>query len=1706
MVLSLRKEFRVKNFGFQDVHIGRFCTFQWRLPGSIFLIYRIVIAIYVIVWLSLTANDSSGGFLGSLSWGAFLTNWTYILLTLYFTYYAVLTIIVYLARWRSPRNLFRRQQSSEHWQLFSEMSANGYEEVPSDGEVSAVTTHTRSPVPWYYAIVWILLNAASVGAIMIGCRSRKRDLEKCSVMGGSRFCQDTVSDTGKTNFTSRGKLDPSIFLCDEGLVNHYKTQRSATQVDASGQVPPKYFNDFDILKDLASDLLRLQNERMLLLKNKLVEMNVDPNQSASLPLHENVNANAVTKSDSKERNQSAKNSLNRQKANEFSLSERTDAENKASKPRKICWPKLDEVKPDKVVFAWDEPRKPGSATLTELKQLEKSIKQHRLSDQNSKKADLKEETNGDVKVNTEASRASKMSPSNNFTLARTKTNVSPGIDTEVNGPLAQNNPESLSQHSDSEKLDLADISNNKPKEPKLNIKENEMSDAYLIARSKTMPTLNRMKISPQKLGTNANEGERLRLAKEMAERATKYKKVFTIQGGYSTIRQSLRKRGWVEKFYKIPLTLKKSNSLQKEKKNSDDDDNNNDDNDDDDAAIDDDDDDDVDDMDNDQPKVPPWEEEDGIYGIMSRLVRNVNPTLFWVLKRDAIDYRFLTKDQMVNHYCKAGSFTTKVGLCINMRNVVWFDSTDHNTFFPRCYRLSHDEDKDAFVDDYRLTACMCIVKVAVRQTSSFPDHISEDEEEIKISDPPATKPGDDDKKKENENTKTEEVETSLNPMGMTNKKRKKTRAIIPVRVLETAVYQCEKFLASKDHEDIDMPIQTGVLTEQQWDDLIQWYYQLVHEEGSFINVPVDLVKQCESLTRRLAQHCPQFEMDGIRNVWIVKPGAKSRGRGIICYEKLEDMLKLVSSQVVKKDGKYVVQKYIERPLLIYNTKFDIRQWFLVTDWNPLTLWFYRDSYLRFCSQQFTLEDFDQSIHLSNNAIQKHYKNGPRSPRLPDENMWTHYEFKDYLKSKKQPNAWDELIYPSMKKAIICSLLVTQDLVEYRKSSFELYGADFMLTEDLSPWLIEINSSPSMESSTAVTAKLCAAVLDDTIKVVIDRKLDRNCDIGAFELAYKQALVTVPPYIGINLCVEGQSVRKPGTFTKPQPKQSDPNLADSLFTPRAVTMRQTMADRTLEVKRSTVAGDSSPIRNDKSKNFEAATSKLQQAGLSKEIPAKISTFRASGDLEKLKANKVTTASPQNTSSAESKWNSGNDILMFGALSTNVPPKSVESQKTESDSSLVHLDSQDYISRLEAVGSLHTSPGILPNTQYLAGLTQRRFVSKKSVSMNYPIPSVPGVDKDNQPKYVNVSNVETTDLKNSKPLKGNTNLVAFPPGIMLRKKHRKPVSRLLERTLQYNPSESSNFHLPRVSNTGFSVEEGKKDVKIPSIPSMKYIRRSSDNMNNLSYIAIVGSRGTNISGSTWLRACLLCGRGGGLQLDSADPNCRCQQDSILVTSHTFSQEPLMISSLNLQPSKSKPNTRSKLKSSTLRNSVTPTQPPASDDENTSQNISFKSLRPSSAHTEVSTTNIKQRTSRGKSTKKRKSMSTSASAQTGEPMSLYTQPYNFKLHTSLIRAQELYQGHSFSYTSGNWQNVVFHKPQPYISPPSYAMPYSVHAGFNTGLPLAGLRSAVGVRSTSSHPMVKIWPQLSSHDASLLMNPLGAMGHRRIQLNVKNSKGVIL
>jgi tubulin monoglycylase TTLL3/8 len=49
----------------------------------------------------------------------------------------------------------------------------------------------------------------------------------------------------------------------------------------------------------------------------------------------------------------------------------------------------------------------------------------------------------------------------------------------------------------------------------------------------------------------------------------------------------------------------------------------------------------------------------------------------------------------------------KVGLSACLQQMHWFSEAGFSeTFFPRCYRLCMDDEKSAFQEDYRLTACM----------------------------------------------------------------------------------------------------------------------------------------------------------------------------------------------------------------------------------------------------------------------------------------------------------------------------------------------------------------------------------------------------------------------------------------------------------------------------------------------------------------------------------------------------------------------------------------------------------------------------------------------------------------------------------------------------------------------------------------------------------------------------------------------------------------------------------------------------------------------------------------------------------------------------------------------------------------------------------------------------------------------------------------
>ena len=57
----------------------------------------------------------------------------------------------------------------------------------------------------------------------------------------------------------------------------------------------------------------------------------------------------------------------------------------------------------------------------------------------------------------------------------------------------------------------------------------------------------------------------------------------------------------------------------------------------------------------------------------------------------------------------------------------------------------------------------------------------------------------------------------------------------------------------------------------------------------------------------------------------------------------------------------------------------------------------------------------------------------------------------------------------------------------RENSWELFGYDFMIDDNYTPWLIEINSSPSCEYSTSVTSSFVPNALRGILSIVLDNR-------------------------------------------------------------------------------------------------------------------------------------------------------------------------------------------------------------------------------------------------------------------------------------------------------------------------------------------------------------------------------------------------------------------------------------------------------------------------------------------------------------------------------------------------------------------------------------------------------------------------------------------
>ena len=219
--------------------------------------------------------------------------------------------------------------------------------------------------------------------------------------------------------------------------------------------------------------------------------------------------------------------------------------------------------------------------------------------------------------------------------------------------------------------------------------------------------------------------------------------------------------------------------------------------------------------------------------------------------------------------------------------------------------------------------------------------------------------------------------------------------------------------------------------------------------------------------------------------WIIKPPNLSSGEGIRVVSKWCE---------IPREIPFVAQNYLIKPKLINDLKFDLRLYVLLTSLNPLRIYLYSEGVIRFATEKYLTNVkylSNRFMHLTNTCINQYspfYKPND-SINSRKGNMWSLYGLMSYLSSETDadiPKLWDHI-----KDIVIKTIISAEDTIFQMSSAqlpssynaYQLFGFDILLDENLKPWLLEVNSCPSLSTHSPLCEIVKGSLIQDFLNLV-----------------------------------------------------------------------------------------------------------------------------------------------------------------------------------------------------------------------------------------------------------------------------------------------------------------------------------------------------------------------------------------------------------------------------------------------------------------------------------------------------------------------------------------------------------------------------------------------------------------------------------------------
>ncbi|OQR85444.1 hypothetical protein THRCLA_10692, partial [Thraustotheca clavata] len=228
-----------------------------------------------------------------------------------------------------------------------------------------------------------------------------------------------------------------------------------------------------------------------------------------------------------------------------------------------------------------------------------------------------------------------------------------------------------------------------------------------------------------------------------------------------------------------------------------------------------------------------------------------------------------------------------------------------------------------------------------------------------------------------------------------------------------------------------------------------------------------------------------FEDKSKQAKYIMKPSASNKGAEVNVFDTYEKFKGIISEWTDIRE--WVVQSYVERPLLLKKRKFHVRVYVVAV--SSLQVYVYQNVLLLTSLDPYNPSDTDNKLsHITNTFQQQDH------PNFVEADCVLLLEDMESILSN------DRNIPLSEAKSIISKMMkdigvITGEVFDAYKGEFsvfqplpncfEVYGVDFLIDEDFQVWLLEVNPGPDFKQTGKRLQPVIQTLVNGMVSIVTD---------------------------------------------------------------------------------------------------------------------------------------------------------------------------------------------------------------------------------------------------------------------------------------------------------------------------------------------------------------------------------------------------------------------------------------------------------------------------------------------------------------------------------------------------------------------------------------------------------------------------------------------